>query len=156
MTRQILIVDDDATIRLLLQAHFVSRGFACSVAGNVSDAMGILVLGLTQVLITDLEMPEGNGVELLQAIRSQGLITRCVVVTGYATIGNLTACLREGAVALVPKPLDDFAPLDQAVDEALAQMQRWTDQMSAIVRLRPSAGSRELPIALDPLSGHAR
>ena len=156
MKRQILIVDDDATIRALLETHFTARGFTCQVASEGNGALAILRGGQIQVLITDLDMPGIDGVTLLRSVRTLGLMTRCVVVTGYATITNLTACLREGAVALVPKPLDNLVPLDQAVEQAFEQMQRWSDQMSAIIRLRPSPPSRELPAALDPRSGHAR
>jgi DNA-binding NtrC family response regulator len=155
MSAQILIVDDDATIRQLLLAHFTSRGFSCSVAGEGAEALEILKRGRIQVLVTDLEMPGVNGIALLRAVRVQGLITRCVVITGYASVSNLTDCLREGAFALVPKPLNDLAPLDQAVDQALALMQRWADQMSAIVRLRRPPAAVESS-ALEPRNNDAR
>ena len=155
MSAQILIVDDDATIRLILKAHFTSRGFTCSVASEGAEALEILKRGRIQVLVTDLEMPGVDGLALLRAVRTQGLITRCVVITGYASVSNLTGCLREGAFALVPKPLNDLAPLDQAVDQALALMQRWADQMSAIVRLRHPPVTAETG-ALEPRSGDAR
>jgi DNA-binding NtrC family response regulator len=136
MTRQLLIVDDDEAIRQMLESNFSHRGFTCSLAHDGAEALAILGRGQIQVLITDLDMPGVGGIALLRAVRKQGLFTRCVVMTGYATVGNLTACLREGAVSLVPKPLA-LAPLNLAVDEAFDQMQRWIDQMTAIVRLRP-------------------
>lgn len=151
---RILIVDDDATIRLILQAHLSSRGFDCRLAADGTEALAILASCHIQVLITDLEMPGMSGIELLHAVRIQGLITRCVVVTGYSTVGNLTACLREGVVALVPKPLDDLAPLDRAVDQAFEQMQRWADQMGAIVRLRPTPPEHPASPP-EPGGGHA-
>jgi DNA-binding NtrC family response regulator len=149
MNRQLLIVDDDEVIRLLLESHFRQRGFTCQVASGGNEALEILSRGQTQVLITDLDMPGMDGIALLRAVRKQGLFTRCVVVTGYATISNLTSCLREGAVGLVPKPLTTYAVLDDVVDLAFTQMQRWTDQMSAIVRLRPTSHSA---MYSDPLS----
>ena len=139
MTRQLLIVDDDEVIRVLLETHFTSRGFACSLASDGCEALEILASGQIHVAITDLDMPRMDGIALLRAVRKQGLLTRCVVMTGYATIGNLTACLREGAFALLPKPLFPLEPLNQAVDLAFAQMQGWIDQMTTIVRLRGPA-----------------
>jgi DNA-binding NtrC family response regulator len=153
--RQILVVDDDATVRLLLEAHFRAKGFACLVATDGAAALAILDHALFQVLITDLEMHGMGGIDLLRALRSRKLITRCVVVTGYATVSNLTTCIREGAVALVPKPLDDWAALDRAVDDAFEQMQRWSDQMGSIVRLRGPAADDEMPGALVLRSEHA-
>jgi CheY-like chemotaxis protein len=153
MSRSILIVDDDAIIRLLLQTHFTRRGFTCIMAGDGAEALAVLEHRRVDVLITDLDMPGLDGLGLLEAVRTRGLITRCVVVTGYATLGNLTLCLREGASALIPKPLADLTSLDQAVDEAFAQMQRWTDQINAIMRLRPQPDGTG---ALEPRSDHAR
>ncbi|HEX3132364.1 MAG TPA: response regulator [Planctomycetota bacterium] len=136
MTRQMLIVDDDDAIRQMLETHFTDRGFTCTIARDGIEALEILRRGQTQVLITDLDMPRMGGVALLRAVREKGLYTRSIVLTGYATVGNLTACLQEGAMALLPKPLPSLEQLDQTVDQAFDQMQRWIDQMTAIVRLR--------------------
>jgi CheY-like chemotaxis protein len=141
MNRQLLIVDDDEVIRLLLESHFRTRGFTCQTASSGNEALAILCRGQIQVLITDLDMPDMDGIALLRAVRKQGLFTRCVVVTGFASISNLTSCLREGAVGLVPKPLTTYTVLDDVVDSAFTQMQRWVDQMTAIVRLRPEVNS---------------
>lgn len=133
----ILIVDDDATIRHILAAHCTARGFRCSTAEDGRSALAIMDGSTIDVLVTDLEMPGMDGLALLQEVRERGVYTRCVVITGYATIANLTACLRQGAFALVPKPLDDLTPLDQAINQAIGQMRRWKDQLSSIVQLRP-------------------
>jgi DNA-binding NtrC family response regulator len=155
MNRQLLIVDDDEVIRLLLESHFRTRGFTCQTASGGNEALEILGRGQIQVLITDLDMPGMDGIALLRAVRKNGLFTRCVVVTGYATIGNLTSCLREGAVGLVPKPLTTYTTLDDVVDLAFTQMQRWMEQMSAIVKLRPVTTTPTSPLtALEPKSKH--
>jgi CheY-like chemotaxis protein len=133
----ILVVDDDPTLRLLLAAHFQGRGFRCTVAGDGAAALAVLDREPVDVLVTDLAMPGMDGLALLRAVRVSGLFTRCVVITGFATVSNLTACLREGATALVPKPLDDLAALDHAVDQALVVLADWSRQMRAIVQLRP-------------------
>jgi CheY-like chemotaxis protein len=148
MNPSILIVDDDEVVRLVLKAHFTARDIPAHAVADGCEALQALQRGRLQVVVTDLEMPRMGGIELMQTARAQGLILRCVVLTGYATVANLTACLREGAVALVPKPLGDFTALDAAVDDAFAQVRRWTDQMSAIVRLRPDGEDRST--ALEP------
>ena len=151
MNRQLLIVDDDEVIRLLLISHFSSRGFTCQAAGGGIEALEILGRGKIEVLITDLDMPGMDGIALLRAVREKGIFTRCVVVTGYASISNLTKCLREGAVGIVPKPLTNYVALDETVDLAFSQMQRWVDQMNAIIRLRPEANNPINPLsALEP------
>jgi CheY-like chemotaxis protein len=133
----ILLVDDDPVIRQMLTAHFQGRGFRCTAVADGAAALALLDREPADVLVTDLAMPGMDGLALLRAVRVSGLFTRCVVITGYATVSNLTACLREGATALVPKPLDDLAALDHAVDQALAALADWSRQMRAIVQLRP-------------------
>lgn len=141
MPRQLLIVDDDEALRQMLIMHFTDRGFDCVVASNGAEALAILGNGQTPVMITDLNMPGMNGVALLRAVREKGLCTRSIVLSGYATIGNLTACLQEGAMVLLPKPLPSMEPLNRAVEQAFEQVQSWIDQMTAIVRLRGTAST---------------
>ena len=143
MPQTILIVDDDAAIRVLLRSHLEAKGYICAVASDGTEALVMLSKTQYHLLITDLDMPGMGGVELLQEVRNRGMITRCLVVTGYATIGNLTACLREGAVALVPKPLRTFELLDQAVALAFEQTRLWAVQMKAIVQLRSDQAALE-------------
>ena len=145
MGTHILIVDDEPIIRHLLEAHFSSRGFHCQIAGDGLAALTILGQGKIKVMVTDLEMPGMDGLHLIRTMRARGFITRSVVITGYASVGNLTACLREGAVALVPKPLHDMQLLDRAVDQAIEQLDSWSKQMHAIARMRPleSTGALE-------------
>lgn len=137
MSESILVVDDDLAIQVLLRSHLEAQGYSCSVASDGLEALGMLNQGQIRLLITDLDMPGMSGLELMRQVRQRAIITRCMVVTGYATLGNLTACLQEGAVALVPKPLLDFALLDQAVALAFEQIRLWNVQMRAILRLKP-------------------
>ena len=139
MKRNLLIVDDDFVIRRLLELHYQTLGYICTVAVDGAEALAILARGQIHVMITDLEMPGVDGIALLRSVRKQGLVTRCVVITGHASIGNLTACLREGATALVPKPLNDLTRLNQAVEQAFEQMLRWAEQMKVIVGLVPKS-----------------
>ena len=132
----VLIVDDDGAIRQVLRLHLTSRGFSCTVASNGAEALALLDRGSFDLLVTDLDMPVMGGLDLLCQVRDRGLATRCIVITGYATIGNLTACLRAGAVALIPKPLP-FDDLDAAVVLATDLARRWRVQMQAIVRMNP-------------------
>jgi DNA-binding NtrC family response regulator len=138
MPRHLLIVDDDEALRGMLEAHFVDIGITCTTAGDGEEALAILRRCQIQVMLTDLDMPGMDGMSLLRAVRENGLYTRGIVLTGYATLGNLTGCLREGALALMPKPLPGFAELDRAVDLAFQQVEGWITQLTRIVDLRGS------------------
>jgi CheY-like chemotaxis protein len=130
---RIVVADDEEIIRLVLARRLTARGFEVSTAVDGGEALRLLTSDArVDVLVTDLEMPVMDGLALMQEIRERGLLTRCVVVTGYAGVANLIECLRQGAVALVPKPITDLGVFDKAVDDALAQMRRWSDQIRAV------------------------
>lgn len=119
----------------MLSIHFTDRGFTCSVAHDGVEALSLLKGGQIQVMITDLDMPRMNGVALLSAVREKGMCLRSIVLSGYATVGNLTACLQEGAMVLLPKPLPNLDALNRAVNQGFEQVQGWIDQMTTIVHL---------------------
>jgi len=119
----------------MLAIHFTDRGFTCSAAHDGVEALSLLKDGQIQVMITDLDMPRMNGVALLSAVREKCMCLRNIVLSGYATVGNLTACLQEGAMVLLPKPLPNLDALNRAVNQGFEQVQGWIDQMTTIVRL---------------------
>lgn len=148
MPRHLLIVEDDDALRGMLETHFADLDMVCTTAADGEEALTILRRCQIQVMVTDLDMPRMDGISLLRAVRENGLYTRSIVLTGYATLGNLTACLREGALALMPKPLGNFVALDRAVELAFEQVEGWVDQLSNIVNLRGSeSGVRRLRVS---------
>lgn len=140
MTRQLLLVDDDEGILSVLEMNFSARDITCTLARNGNEALAVLRRGQIHLMVTDLDMPEMDGLTLMRTAREKGLCTRSIVLSGYATIGNLTACLQEGALEILPKPLPSFDLLNRAVDRAFEQVQGWADQMNSIVRLKTPLG----------------
>lgn len=147
MPRHLLIVEDDEALRGMLETHFSDAGFVCTTAADGEEALTILRRCQIQVMVTDLDMPRMDGISLLRAVRENGLYTRSIVLTGYATLGNLTGCLREGALALMPKPLPSFAELDRAVDLAFEQVEGWMEQLNQIISLRGSSSGLRLRVS---------
>lgn len=147
MPRRMLIVEDDEALRGMLETHFGDLGIDCTGAQDGVEALAILRRCQIQVMLTDLDMPRMDGMSLLRAVRENGLYTRSIVLTGYATLGNLTGCLREGALALMPKPLPSFAELDRAVELAFEQVEGWMEQLSQIVSLRGSDSGLRLRVS---------
>lgn len=147
MPRHLLIVEDDEALRVMLETHFTDLGYVCTGAQDGVEALAILRRCQIQVMVTDLDMPHMAGIELLRAVRENGLYTRGIVLTGYATLGNLTACLREGALALMPKPLPGFDALDRAVELAFEQVEGWMEQLAQIVNLRGSSSGLRLRVS---------
>ena len=124
MSLCILVVDDEADIRELLSRHFGYLGFHIETASNGREALEILGAKKIDILISDIMMPEMNGVELLKVVRNDYPLVRSIMITGYVTLENALACMRFGADSCVFKPLD-LPLLEAAVREAEEKIRYW-------------------------------
>jgi DNA-binding NtrC family response regulator len=104
---RILIVDDDPlvprTLRLLLQKH----GHDVEVASGASEARTRLGTRAADVVISDINMPGGDGFEVLKHVRATHPQAQVVLITGYGTIESAVRGMREGAFDYVTKPVLD-------------------------------------------------
>ena len=105
-TKNLLIADDEPNIRRVLQAIFVKDGYEVQVAENGIKALEWAATHPVDVLITDLIMPDMNGVELIQKIKRRHPAAVAVVITAYATIKTCVDAMRYGASDYITKPFD--------------------------------------------------
>jgi CheY-like chemotaxis protein len=77
-------------------------------------------------------MPEMNGIELLCRIRAEYPMTRVIMITGYVTLENALACLRNNADTCIFKPLSDLEELDTAVAAAVAYLDNWKRKLAEL------------------------
>lgn len=113
--KRILLVDDDLTLRGLLQAYLETHGHAVETAGNGRDALTKLGQAGYTAVVTDYNMPEVNGLAVLQHIRQHQPSLPVLMMTGErggpATVQTLVAL---GAKACLLKPFDP-EDLEQAL-----------------------------------------
>lgn len=138
MEQHILIVDDEKQIRDTLSRHFRIKGLDVDVAANGVEAMRILSENVIRVVITDIQMPEMDGIELLRKIRSVHPMTRVIVITGHVSLDNALACMRNQADTCVFKPLTDLAELDDAVTNAFECLEKWKGKFLELQEMKPS------------------
>lgn len=118
----ILVVDDEPDLRTLYELTLLREGFHVDVAENLGDAWKRLNERRFDVLITDMRLPDGLGIELIQRLRSQQRSERCVVITAYGSAENAVESLKAGAFDYLTKPVDlrQFrAVIASAVQDAL-------------------------------------
>lgn len=137
MTASILIVDDEAAIRSSLSRHYRLKGYDVDTAENGRAALENLAVTPRQVVISDIMMPEMNGIELLRRIRREYPMTRVIIITGYVTLENALACLRNNADTCIFKPLGDLAELDDAVAAAVAYLAHWKRKLAELRGMKP-------------------
>ena len=102
----VLVVDDEPDLRTLYELTLLREGYRVHTAGSVQDAQSQLQQQQFDILITDMRLPDGLGMELLQTLRSQGRSERAIVMTAYGSAENAIAALREGAFDYLTKPVD--------------------------------------------------
>ncbi len=138
MNGQLLIVDDEIEICKSLSLYFKSIGYDVDIAQNGIEALNIFAKKRIDVLISDIVMPEMDGVELLGEVRKQYPMTRVIMITGYVTLENGLACMRRGADTFIFKPLDDIIELEEEVNTAIARLQKWNKKLKELVGMKPN------------------
>ncbi len=115
-----LVVDDEPRLRRVLVRLLEGEGFTCSEASSGTEALELMHHHQVPLVISDLRMPQMDGVTLLREILSRWPDTAVIVVTAVAEVESAVACLQLGALDYVAKPfhLDEVrARVMQALDK---------------------------------------
>ena len=106
MSQRILVVDDEEIIRESLSFILKKEGYAVDEAANGKEALKKHEAEPYDIVITDIEMPEMRGVELLDRIRRETPEALVVIITAFGSIETAVAALRKGAADYVLKPIN--------------------------------------------------
>lgn len=103
---RILVVDDELNILKVLSALLKKEGFEVSTAESGEKALGILYEEDVSVVITDLKMPEMDGIELLKNVMRFNSDIPVIILTAHGTINNAVEAIKMGAFDYITKPFD--------------------------------------------------
>jgi DNA-binding NtrC family response regulator len=103
---RVLVVDDERFVRESLAEILRSEDMQVAEAGGAHEAARSLESQPFDVIVTDLKMPEGDGMMLLQRARRSGVAIPIIVVTGVGTVGSAVDAMKAGAFDFVQKPVD--------------------------------------------------
>jgi DNA-binding NtrC family response regulator len=103
---RILVVDDDAHIRQALVDRFVARKFDVSSAGSGKEAFAKISRDHPDVVLLDLQLPEGDGFWVLRQLRDEGIDATVVVITAFGTVDRAVQAMKEGAYDFIQKPFE--------------------------------------------------
>jgi len=115
----ILIIDDESVIRQTYADFLEDRDFNVLTAENGLTGLEILKEARPDLVLTDLRMPEMNGLEVLQRAREISPETPLIVISGTGQISDTIQALRLGAWDYILKPVEDMSIITHAVDQAL-------------------------------------
>jgi len=102
----ILIVDDVVTLGLMLKTWFSKKGFQVRTAINIGDAKKSIQKQKPDLIISDLRLPDGSGLDLIKWTKESYDDIVIIVMTSYADIQTAVECIRSGAYDYVEKPLN--------------------------------------------------
>jgi two-component system response regulator PilR (NtrC family) len=116
---KVLIVDDEADIRELLDMTLARMGLECDCAASVAHAKQLLQAGAYQLCLTDMRMPDGDGLELVRHIETHYPTLPVAVITAHGSTENAVSALKSGAFDYLAKPVS-LAQLRTLVKSALS------------------------------------
>lgn len=137
MAARILVCDDEASLREMLRILLAREGYRVDVVDGVHAARDQLgSADPYDVVITDLVMPDGTGMEVLDAARARSTDTQTLMVTAYATTEQAVEAMRKGAYDYVQKPFRNhelLATLEKALEKRaiVAENQTLREQVKA-------------------------
>ena len=144
---KLLVVDDDPSMVRLL-TKIIERQFEGEIEltslTDPKEARKRIEEQVVDIVITDLEMPGVNGLELLRCAKGRNACTQVLFMTGHSTLDALTDALELGATDYLLKPLDQ-AQLVKLVGDAQERLLRWREALagtlSGAARERQTAGA---------------
>ena len=109
---QVRIVEDEPVLREAIVDMLTRDGFGVDAVSSAEEAIEKLSLDVYDVLLTDLRLPEKDGIELLEETLFKYPETVCILMTGHGSIDNAVDAIRKGAFDYVAKPfkLIELAP----------------------------------------------
>ncbi len=139
---RILIVDDEPKLARVIVEMLEGAGHETVHAAGGRDALARIGAGTFDVVVTDLRMPEVDGMAVLQHVRQSSPVTDVVIMTAHATTQNAVEAMREGAVDYLTKPF--------AMDELRIRIKRLVERRAL------SARATTLARRLDAREGFGR
>lgn len=124
---RILIADDEVLIRDVLRHYLTNQGHLVLTVMDGAAGIDALASNYFDVMLTDINMPRANGIDVLKAAREMGVDAEVIVITGYASMQNAAEAVRYGAYDYLVKPFDDpelvFAAIRRAADQVRLKRQ---------------------------------
>ena len=154
MKKLTLIVDDEPDIRELLDITLSRMGIETRCAESLAAAKSLLDKESFDLCLTDMKLPDGDGLELVKYIQDSREQLPVAVITAYGSMDIAVKAMKQGAFDFLSKPVD-LAALRQLVENALqlsAPVQRTKDRRMRHILLGESAVMRQIRSKIDKLA----
>ena len=143
LNRPVLVVDDEADIRDLMEMTLMKMGLRVDTAEGVRAALSKLSSNKYSLVLTDMRMPDGSGLEVVQHINQQHLDVPVAVITAFGSADQAVQALKEGAFDYLQKPIT-LAQLRTLVKSAI-KVQEDNSAPPAAAEPKPQAAPPQSP-----------
>jgi len=143
--RKLLVVDDEQLILQIISDIFSNEGYEVITALNCDRALNLLKGDLFHVVLTDIRMPEKNGINLLDRIRTFNPDIPVIIMTGYASLETAVEAVKHGAFDYLSKPLD-FNKLKSIIKHAVEKYELMQENRRLMQELQHINANLELKI----------
>ena len=147
-TESILIVDDDSSVRRVLQMQLTEAGYNVKQAASGNEALQLALDTHPKLVITDLRMPDLDGIELLRRISTSEIQTTVIVITAFGSIETAVQAMRLGAYDYITKPID--------YDALLLAVHRAMERQSLIEEVRNLRSALDRRYGFENIIGHSK
>jgi len=145
-TERIFLIEDDPGVSEVVQLLLAREGYRVEAAGTVKDGLRRIAAGECDLVVTDLKLPDGTGLDVVRHIHERDRTLPVILMTSYSSLESAIAALRAGAVDYIIKPFDNLEFL-HAVARALNE--RRMSRENAALRRTLASSYAERPILGD-------
>ena len=144
----ILVVDDDSSLRRVMQMQLVEAGYRVELASAGAEAHRLLIEHRPKLVITDLRMPDLDGIELLRRLAQEEIQTTVIMITAFGSIESAVEAMRLGAYDYITKPID-YEALVLAVHRAM-------ERQNLIEEVRSLRSALDERYGFENIVGHSK
>jgi DNA-binding NtrC family response regulator len=116
----VLVVDDEPGIRAALEANFARRGWDVETASGVQDATDALERRAFHLVVSDVRMPDGDGLAVMRSARKLAPGAAVILLTAFGTVPDAVSAMRSGAFDYMTKPIS-FEQLEERAERVMRQ-----------------------------------
>ena len=120
MKRKILVIEDDVAFGTMLKNWFQRNSFDATLCSKIADAKAELKKNAFSLVLSDLRLPDGDGIMLLEWIKDNNIDVPFIVMTSYAEVQSAVSAIKLGAEDYLQKPINP-AMLREKIDAVFAK-----------------------------------
>jgi len=155
--QSVLIIDDDPALRRSIVAYLQDSGYQVHEADGGHEGLRLFAKLKPDLVLTDLMMPELDGLGVVTAIRQTAPDTPVVIISGNGSVSYAIETVRQGAWDYITKPIHDFTSLEQVIDKVNERIAESNAQRIRQTELERSVTDSALKLqqlrSCDPLTG---